>query len=123
VVGVAVGQVGLIANGDLGLDLIANAVVIAVGLVLNGDVGVDLVELDDGLVQDGLQRSAHLMVEGDGHGLAGVEAALGHDEVSVGLGLAAGHCAEADRQHQRDQQNGGNDFFHGGFFLSFGGFI
>ena len=67
VVGVAVGDVGLVANGQLSLDLIADIVVAANLSMLDVDVGVQLVELLDVVVQNIGQVGAHGVGEGDGN--------------------------------------------------------
>ena len=51
-VGIAVSNVGGVADSDLVLDLIADTVVVTVGGVLNSDVGVLLGECSDCIVQN-----------------------------------------------------------------------
>ena len=90
-VGIAVGNVGLSANGDIGNDLIAHAVVIAQGGMLNVNVGIELVELGDVVVHHFLQGSALLGVEANGY-FAAVVALCGH--------LKTGSKGRAAQQHQ-----------------------
>ena len=115
VVGIAVCDVGLVTNRDLGLDLVANAVVVTVGAMLYGNVGVKLLEILDCSVKDCLKLCAHLVIEGDGDGLGG-KAALGHYEIGSSLlSFTAGKHENADREDESHQQNGCDDSFHGNF--------
>ena len=90
-VGIAVGNVGLSADGDIGDDLIAHAVVIAQGSMLDVDVGIELIELSDVGIEHALQGAALLGVEANGH-LAAVVALCGH--------LKTGSKGRAAQQHQ-----------------------
>ena len=90
-VGIAVGNVGLSADGDIGDDLIAHAVVIAQGSMLDVDVGIELIELSDVGIEHALQGAALLGVEANGH-LAAVVALCGH--------LKTGGKGRAAQQHQ-----------------------
>ena len=65
-VGIAVSDVGLCANGDLGRDLVANVVIAANLLVLDVDVGVELVELNDVVIKNCAEVCTHCVIELNG---------------------------------------------------------
>ena len=123
VVRVAVSEVGLVTNRDLGLDLIADSIVVTVRGMLNGDVGVDRIEVLNSGIEDLLKSSTHLMIEGDGYGLCCVEALCGDNDVVVSCRTAvnvyvyvayvtARHSANAEAEHQNESDDGRNDSFH-----------
>ena len=103
-IGIAVGQVGLVAHGDLSADLIPHVIIAAHGGALYMNVGIELVELGDVSVEHLLQAGALLRVEGDGH-FAAIIAFGGHFKAS-GEGCGA--------QHHQNQHNG-EKLFHLGF--------
>ena len=109
VVRIAVSDVGLGAEGDVGSDLIADVVVAADVALLDLDVGVQRVELSDVIVQNRLQIGAHGVVEGDGH----LAAVIGGD--FFGAGDETGHAG-----HQHDErQEGGEELLHVCFLPSY----
>ncbi len=126
VVGIAVSKVGLVTNGDLGLDLIANAVVVTKRLMLDGDVGVKLVEICDCIVEDFLKSCAHGVIELDSY-CASVIATLGHYEVCRTVLLAkhtagSSECkAEYDDKH-KDKCDNSFHVLHPFLFLFFNDF-
>ena len=67
VVGIAISDVGLIANGDLGRDLVTNVVIAADLLVLDVDVGIELVELNDVVLKNLTEICTHGVIELDGY--------------------------------------------------------
>ena len=63
-VGIAIGYVGLVANGDLGAYLVAHVVIAADFFAGDVDIGIELVELLDVKVQHIAQVGAHGVIEG-----------------------------------------------------------
>jgi len=111
VVGIAVSDVGLVTNGDLGLDLLTNVVVAADLLVLYRDVGVELIELGNVLIQHSAQRLAHGVVEGNGNRGFGVK--LEGRQLACNLPAGAGGDGEQrDGHHQQSQHKGYNSSLH-----------
>ncbi len=119
-IGIAIGDVGLVTTGDLGVDLAVDVTPATGGGVGDGDVGVDLVELRNVGVQHFLQLLTHGVGEGDLHRLVGIKAGLGHYE---GVGFvtaadgAAAHTEHAD-QHQDSHQQSNQFLLHSDSFLS-----
>ena len=110
---IAVCDVGLTANGKLGLDLVTNCVVVTHLLVLNVDVGVKLVESCDCIIQNGLKvGSTHGVIEGNSN----LTAIVATGEVCVcDLASAASHEGEHAKTHRQNEKDCYERFFHGGF--------
>ena len=89
VVGIAVSDVGLVACGQLGLDLVTNLVVAANLCMLNVNVGVHFIELCNVLIQNALVGCVHGVGEGDGH----FATVISDNVVFQGLGLLCGVVA------------------------------
>ena len=119
-VGVAISDVGLVANGDLSGDLVTDIIVAAHLGDFDGDVGVQLVELDDVLIENCTQVGTHGVVEADSDG-ASVIATLGNGEVAGGGVAAAVALAASGEQAQahNDSQKQCCNFLHWIDFLPF----
>ena len=96
VVGIAVSDVGLVTNGDFGLDLVTNVVVATNLLVLDYDVGIELVEFCDILIKYSAQRFAHGVVESD------VDFAI----IFLAKQVTGGHSEQGENQQSNCQQKG-----------------
>ena len=114
VVRVAVSDVGLTANGKLGLDLVTNGVVVTNLLMLNVNVGIQLVEALNGVIQNGLKvGSTHGVIEDDSN-LASV-VATGKVRVCDLASAAATYKGESAKTHSQNEDDCYERFFHGRF--------
>ena len=118
---IAVSDVGLVANGDLGGDGVTHVIVTANLGGNDGDVGVDLVELFDVCVEYVGEVATHGVVERDGD-FASVVTTLRHFEIGlscIGSTVTAAHCDNA-YEHDADKKHR-QKLFHNfcSFFLLF----
>ena len=110
-VGVAVRDVGLVTNGDLGTDLVTNVVVVTDLLVLDVNVGVDLVEFNNVTLENVTKILTHCVVELDGY-LASVITVLGHNKIRDGGLLSASSKSECVETESQKENYRDDDFFH-----------
>ena len=111
----------LVARGESGLDLIANAVIVTHRGMLNGDVGVELVELGDVGVKNILKLLTHGVIEGDSYGTSVVAlcgyfvsylvCAVSAVFAFIAVFVTADHCNGADK-HRENEEERDDSLFH-----------
>ena len=113
-VGVAISKIGLVANGQLNGNVVANVVIVAHLLVNYFDVWIKLVKFCDIDIQNFSEVTSHGVVKINGD-LTSVVTALGDFKCCFGciLFAAAEHCCHAEKHYQRKEKRK-NSVFHVG---------
>ena len=99
VVGIAVSDIGLTANGDLGNDGVTNVVVATAVYAYNVDVREDCLELSDISLKNGGQVGTHGVHKGNGNGGFSIKTGFRNHKVYLALGSAGSSGAVARCQH------------------------